>query len=56
VIGTLALIVSFVRLMLNYFTNKKQFIGFEATIWYWHFVDVVWLFLFLYVYWWGNLT
>jgi cytochrome c oxidase subunit 3 len=53
-IGTLALIVSFVRIVLNHFTNK-QFIGFEAAIWYWHFVDVVWLFLFLYVYWWGGI-
>jgi heme/copper-type cytochrome/quinol oxidase subunit 3 len=29
-------------------------IGFEAAAWYWHFVDVVWLFLFITVYWWGN--
>ncbi|CAN0590163.1 unnamed protein product, partial [Ectocarpus sp. 12 AP-2014] len=27
--------------------------GFEAAAWYWHFVDVVWLFLFLTIYWWG---
>jgi cytochrome c oxidase subunit 3 len=40
VIGTLALIVSFTRIILNYFTNK-QFLGFEAVLWYWHFVDVV---------------
>jgi cytochrome c oxidase subunit 3 len=29
-------------------------VGFEAASWYWHFVDVVWLFLFVWVYWWGN--
>jgi cytochrome c oxidase subunit 3 len=28
--------------------------GFEAAAWYWHFVDVVWLFLFIAVYWWGG--
>jgi heme/copper-type cytochrome/quinol oxidase subunit 3 len=28
--------------------------SFEAAAWYWHFVDVVWLFLFLTVYWWGG--
>lgn len=35
------------------FTQRQHF-GFEAAAWYWHFVDVVWLFLFLSVYWWGN--
>ncbi|HBD98788.1 MAG TPA: cytochrome c oxidase subunit 3, partial [Gemmatimonadetes bacterium] len=29
--------------------------GFEAAAWYWHFVDVVWLFLFASIYWWGSL-
>jgi heme/copper-type cytochrome/quinol oxidase subunit 3 len=29
-------------------------VGFESAIWYWHFVDVVWLFLFVVVYWWGG--
>lgn len=45
-IGTLALLVSFIRIVLNHFTNKHHF-GFESAIWYWHFVDVVWLFLFI---------
>jgi cytochrome c oxidase subunit 3 len=53
IIGTLALFVSFIRVILNHFTNKHHF-GFEAAIWYWHFVDVVWLFLFINVYWWSN--
>ena len=52
-VGTLALIVSFIRLVFNHFTNTQHF-GFESAIWYWHFVDVVWLFLFINVYWWGN--
>jgi cytochrome c oxidase subunit 3 len=52
-VGTIALIVSFVRLVSNHFTNTHHF-GFESAIWYWHFVDVVWLFLFVSVYWWGN--
>jgi cytochrome c oxidase subunit 3 len=29
-------------------------VGYEGAIWYWHFVDVVWLFLFVVVYWWGG--
>lgn len=52
-VGTIALFVSFIRIILNHFTNKHHF-GFESAIWYWHFVDVVWLFLFISVYWWGN--
>jgi cytochrome c oxidase subunit 3 len=52
-IGTVALFVSFIRIILNHFTNKHHF-GFESAIWYWHFVDVVWLFLFINVYWWSN--
>jgi cytochrome c oxidase subunit 3 len=52
-VGTIALFVSFIRIILNHFTNKHHF-GFESAIWYWHFVDVVWLFLFINVYWWSN--
>jgi cytochrome c oxidase subunit 3 len=52
-VGTVALFVSFIRIILNHFTNKHHF-GFESAIWYWHFVDVVWLFLFINVYWWSN--
>ena len=53
-IGTCFIFVSFVRIVLNHFTNTHHF-GFEAAAWYWHFVDVVWLFLFVTVYWWGNM-
>ena len=48
-IGTLFLIVCLIRLLGGGFTPKQHF-GFEAAAWYWHFVDVVWLFLFAFVY------
>ncbi len=52
-IGTVFLTVCWIRAMLGHFTKTQHF-GFEAGAWYWHFVDVVWLFLFISVYWWGN--
>ena len=48
-IGTLFLIVCLGRLMGTGFTPKQHF-GFESAAWYWHFVDVVWLFLFAFIY------
>jgi len=51
-IGTCFLFVCLVRVYINHFTREHHF-GFEAAAWYWHFVDVVWLFLFITVYWWG---
>jgi cytochrome c oxidase subunit 3 len=51
-IGTCCLFVSFLRVIFSHFTNTHHF-GLESAIWYWHFVDVVWLFLFVMVYWWG---
>jgi cytochrome c oxidase subunit III len=48
-IGTIFLTVCLIRLMKGHFTPEKHF-GFEAAAWYWHFVDVVWLFLFAFVY------
>jgi cytochrome c oxidase subunit 3 len=53
IIGTCFLTVCTWRLYLNHFTREHHF-GFEAAAWYWHFVDVVWLFLFLSIYWWGS--
>jgi len=53
-IGTICLFISLIRLVLNLFTETHHF-GFESAAWYWHFVDVVWLFLFIAVYWWGGL-
>nr|YP_009050393.1 cytochrome c oxidase subunit III [Choaspes benjaminii]AIC37388.1 cytochrome c oxidase subunit III [Choaspes benjaminii] len=52
-IGTIFLLICFYRHNLNHFSNKHHF-GFEAAAWYWHFVDVVWLFLYISIYWWGN--
>ena len=53
IIGTIFLIVCLVRAFLGHFTPEQHF-GFEAAAWYWHFVDVVWLFLFTCIYVWGN--
>ena len=49
VIGTLFLIVCYIRLLSGGMKPEKH-IGFESAAWYWHFVDVVWLFLFAFVY------
>jgi cytochrome c oxidase subunit 3 len=53
-VGTVFLAVCWWRMAKGEFTAEKHF-GFEAAAWYWHFVDVVWLFLFVAVYWWGAL-
>jgi cytochrome c oxidase subunit 3 len=52
IIGTLFLTVCLVRLIKHHFT-KKCHLGLEFAIWYWHFVDVVWIFLYIFVYWWS---
>nr|YP_009402606.1 cytochrome c oxidase subunit 3 [Sheathia arcuata]ARX95746.1 cytochrome c oxidase subunit 3 [Sheathia arcuata] len=52
-IGTLFLFVCLIRLLKYQLTQQHHF-GFEAAAWYWHFVDVVWLFLFVSIYWWGG--
>jgi cytochrome c oxidase subunit 3 len=52
-VGTIFLIVCLIRAMAGDFTPKQHF-GFEAAAWYWHFVDVVWLFLFFVIYIWGS--
>nr|YP_448759.1 cytochrome c oxidase subunit III [Neogymnocrinus richeri]AAY51817.1 cytochrome c oxidase subunit III [Neogymnocrinus richeri] len=53
IIGTTFLLVCFFRLVVYHFSNSHHF-GFEAAAWYWHFVDVVWLFLYVSIYWWGS--
>ena len=50
IIGTIMLIVMTVRAMKKHFTQHNHF-AFEAAAWYWHFVDVVWIALFFFVYW-----
>nr|YP_010547223.1 cytochrome c oxidase subunit III [Odontocimbex svenhedini]UYK52162.1 cytochrome c oxidase subunit III [Odontocimbex svenhedini] len=52
-IGTTFLLINFIRLKNNHFSLFHHF-GFEAAAWYWHFVDVIWLFLYISIYWWGK--
>ena len=52
IIGTIFLLVCWLRSLRGHFTPQQHF-GFEAAAWYWHFVDVVWLFLFFSIYIWG---
>ncbi len=52
IIGTIFLAVCLWRVYLGHFT-PKQHLGFEFAAWYWHFVDVVWIFLFASIYVWG---
>jgi cytochrome c oxidase subunit 3 len=52
IVGTIFLAICFLRALRGHFTPKAHF-GFEAAAWYWHFVDVVWLFLFAWIYVWG---
>ncbi len=49
-IGAIMLLVIWLRVLRGHFTPQKHF-AFEAVAWYWHFVDVVWLGLFIFVYW-----
>nr|AXS65324.1 cytochrome c oxidase subunit 3 [Bostrichoidea sp. 8 KM-2017] len=53
IIGTSFLAVCLIRHAKNHLSMTHHF-GFEAAAWYWHFVDVVWLFLYLSIYWWGS--
>ena len=52
IIGTIFIAIMWIRLYIGHFSRLHHF-GFEASAWYWHFVDVVWLFLFICIYWWG---
>lgn len=53
IIGSIFLLTCLIRLFFNHFSSTHHF-GFEAAAWYWHFVDVVWLFLYVLIYWWGG--
>lgn len=53
IIGTTFLLICLIRHINNHFSSIHHF-GFEAAAWYWHFVDVVWLFLYISIYWWGR--
>ena len=52
-IGTTFLAVCLVRII-DYQLTKHHHTGYEAAIWYWHFVDIVWVFLYVSIYWWGG--
>lgn len=52
-VGTIFLAICLIRVYKGHFT-PKQHLGFEFAAWYWHFVDVVWLFLFAAIYVWGS--
>jgi len=54
-VGTIFLIVNWARVLAIHFSPTRHE-GFVFAAWYWHFVDVVWLFLYLRVYWWGAFT
>nr|ALO77211.1 cytochrome c oxidase subunit 3 [Glaresis sp. GLA01] len=53
IIGSTFLLVCLIRHLNSHFSCIHHF-GFEAAAWYWHFVDVVWLFLYISIYWWGS--
>ena len=53
IIGTIFLIIALFRVYLYHFTDNHH-LGFEAGILYWHFVDVIWLFLYVSIYYWGS--
>lgn len=53
IIGTTFLLTCLLRQITLHFSSNHHF-GFEAAAWYWHFVDVVWLFLYISIYWWGR--
>nr|BDQ43645.1 cytochrome c oxidase subunit 3 [Amynthas divergens] len=52
-IGSSFLLICLLRTLSHHFSNGHHF-GFEAAAWYWHFVDVVWICLYLCIYWWGS--
>lgn len=52
-IGSTFLFICLLRTIFHQFSSTHHF-GFEAAAWYWHFVDVVWIFLFICLYWWGS--
>lgn len=53
IVGASFLFVCFIRILFLHFDKNHHF-GFLAAAWYWHFVDVVWLFLYVSIYWWGS--
>jgi cytochrome c oxidase subunit 3 len=54
IVGTIFLFVCFLRARAGHFAKGNGHLGFEFAAWYWHFVDVIWIFLFAFVYVWGS--
>ena len=52
IVGSIFLLATYLRIHKGFLGHDHHF-GFEAAAWYWHFVDVVWLFLYVTIYWWG---
>jgi cytochrome c oxidase subunit 3 len=52
-VGSTFLLIVYIKTSIMLNTNSQN-VGFECSAWYWHFVDVVWLFLYSLVYWWGG--
>ena len=53
ILGVAFLAISFVRIMLDHLTLEHH-LGFEFAIFYYHLVDLIWLFVFITFYWWGS--
>nr|YP_002317276.1 cytochrome c oxidase subunit III [Steganacarus magnus]ACH41149.1 cytochrome c oxidase subunit III [Steganacarus magnus] len=53
IIGSTFLMIEFIKNVF-YVNTNSQIVGFECSAWYWHFVDVIWLFLYSLIYWWGS--
>jgi len=51
-IGSIFLMVCFYRMCIRQYTTTHH-VGFELASWYWHFVDIVWIFVYFFIYWWG---
>lgn len=51
-VGTVLLWIAHCRIA-NMLVSKERYLGFEFAAWYWHFIDVVWIFLYILLYWWG---
>jgi Heme/copper-type cytochrome/quinol oxidase, subunit 3 len=50
IVGTIFLIVSYFRVKAGHYDSGKNMLGFEFAAWYWQFVDAVWIFLFIFIY------
>lgn len=54
IVGNIFLIICYFRAKKSEFVNSQRYLGFEFAAWYWHFINIIWLFLFAFVYIWGR--